>query len=111
MERPAILVIALAGAGGLWLIWWGIKSGLRRSIRVEREILSDDYPTLLYFHSVDCAPCRHQQGPIVASLEQDLGDCVKCGYLVCDKHSDLRSGLDNQDPNRHVQDKDLENHG
>jgi thioredoxin 1 len=77
MDRPVILLIALAGMGGLWLAWWGLKSRLRRSIRVNREALNDDYPTLLYFHSDDCAPCRVQQSPILDSLQQELGDCVR----------------------------------
>ena len=76
MDRLVILLIAVAGVGGLWLAWWGLKSGLRRSIHVDREILNDDYPTLLYFYSDDCAPCRLQQSPILASLRQGLGDCV-----------------------------------
>ena len=44
MDRLVILLIALAGIGGLWLAWWGLKSGLRRSIRVDREILNDGAP-------------------------------------------------------------------
>ena len=76
MDRLVILLIALAGMGGLWLAWRGLKSGLRRSIRVDGEVLNDGYPTLLYFHSDDCAPCRLQQSPILASLQQDFGDCV-----------------------------------
>ena len=76
MDRMLILLIALAGMGGLWLAWRALKSRLRRSIHVDREILEDAYPTLLYFHSDDCAPCRLQQTPILASLQKDLGDCV-----------------------------------
>ena len=77
MERLVILFIALAGLAALWLAWRGAKLWLRRSIRVDRETLYDDRPTLLYFHSDDCAPCRLQQSPILASLRQALGDCVR----------------------------------
>lgn len=76
MDRLVIILVALAGMGAVWLGWRGIKFWLRRSIRVDQEIQDDDRPTLIYFSSPDCVPCRLQQSPIVASLRQTLGDCV-----------------------------------
>jgi thioredoxin-like negative regulator of GroEL len=76
MDRLLIMLVALAGMGVVWLGWRGIKFWLRRSIRVDQEIRIDDRPTLIYFYSNDCVPCRLQQGPILASLRETLGDCV-----------------------------------
>ena len=76
MDRLIIMLVALAGMGVVWLSWRGIRFWLRRSIRVDQEIQIDDRPTLIYFHSHDCVPCRLQQSPILASLRQALGDCV-----------------------------------
>jgi thiol-disulfide isomerase/thioredoxin len=76
MDRLIIILVALAGMGVVWLGWRGIKFWLRRSIRVDQEIQIDDRPTLIYFSSPDCVPCRLQQSPILASLRQTFGDCV-----------------------------------
>ncbi len=76
MDRLVIILVALAGMGAVWLGWRGIKSWIRRRIRVDQEIQNDDRPTLIYFHSDDCIPCRLQQSPILASLRETLGDCV-----------------------------------
>jgi thioredoxin-like negative regulator of GroEL len=71
------LLIALLGLGGLWLAWQGIKIGLRRSIQVAPDMLSHSQrPTLLYFRSDACAPCRWQQSPILDSLRQNMGESV-----------------------------------
>ena len=77
MDRPLILLIALAGMGVLGLAWWGMKLGLRHSIQVDPETLEDERPALLYFSSVDCAPCRLQQAPILDGLRQALGNSVR----------------------------------
>jgi len=77
MERLLIVLIALAGMAGIWLIWWGLKLGLRHSIQVDAETLEDRRPALLYFSSMDCAPCRLQQTPILDSLRQALGNSVR----------------------------------
>ncbi len=82
MNRLLILLAALAVTGVLWLVWQGIKLWLRRSIHVDRVSLNDGRPTLLYFHSDDCAPCRLQQSPILASLQQRMGESVH--FQACD---------------------------
>ncbi|GAB4544833.1 MAG: hypothetical protein Kow0063_38650 [Anaerolineae bacterium] len=89
MDRLMILLAALIGAGVLWLVWRGVKLWLRRSIRVDQETLSDERPTLLYFSSPDCAPCRLQQGPILASLQEALGDRVRFQEYDAVIHADL----------------------
>jgi thioredoxin 1 len=73
----------------LWLAWQGAKLWLRRSIRVDRETLNDERPTLLYFSSSDCAPCILQQSPILASLREVLGDCVNFQEYDAVAHPDL----------------------
>jgi len=77
MDRLLILLIALAGIGALGLAWRGMKLGLRRSIQVDPETLEHDRPAMLYFSSVDCAPCRLQQAPILDGLRQSLGNSVR----------------------------------
>jgi thioredoxin 1 len=77
MDRLLILLIALAGIGALGLAWRGMKLGLRHSIQVDPEILEDERPALLYFSSVDCAPCRLYQAPILDRLRQALGNSVR----------------------------------
>lgn len=89
MDRLLILLIALAGMASLWLAWRGVKVWLRRSIRVDREISQDNRPTLLYFHSKECAPCRLQQSPILASLQKTLGDGVHFRDYDALAHPDL----------------------
>jgi len=77
MERLLVLLLAAAGLGLAWLAWQGGKARLRGSIRVDEETLSEHRPTLLYFSSLDCGPCRLQQTPIVAGLRQRLGERVR----------------------------------
>jgi len=89
MDRLAILLGAIAGMGALWLVWRGVKSWLRNSIRVDQETLNDNKPTLLYFSSPDCAPCHLQQSPILASLQETLGDCVSFQEYDAVAHPDL----------------------
>ncbi len=89
MDRLTILLVAIAGMAALWLAWRGIKLWLRHSIRVDQETLNDDKPTLLYFSSPDCAPCHLQQSPILASLQEALGDCVSFQEYDAVAHPDL----------------------
>jgi len=89
MDRLLVLLVTLMGMGLLWLAWRGIKLGLRHSIRVDHLLLSEDRPTLLYFYSHDCAPCRLQQTPILNSLRQAVGDGIRfCEYDAV-AHPDL----------------------
>lgn len=74
MDRIQIFLLLLVAMVALWLLWQGTKQWLRRSIQVEASSLSDERPTLLYFGSDSCAPCRLQQTPIVASLRQKMGE-------------------------------------
>jgi len=89
MDRLAILLGAVAGMGALWLVWRGVKSWLRYSIRVDQETLNDNKPTLLYFSSPDCAPCHLQQSPILASLRETLGDCINFQEYDAVAHPEL----------------------
>lgn len=72
MDRLQVVFLALMGMGLLWLAWQGAKLWLRRGIRVEATALSDDRPALLYFSSENCAPCRLQQAPAIAALQQSM---------------------------------------
>jgi thiol-disulfide isomerase/thioredoxin len=76
MDRLLTILVSLAAVGVTWLLWCAAKRCLRRTIQVEQGALNDDRPTLLYFSSADCAPCRLRQGPILASLKQTIGERV-----------------------------------
>jgi thiol-disulfide isomerase/thioredoxin len=76
MDRLLTILVGLAVAGVVWLLWCVVKCWLRRTIRVEQGALNDGRPTLLYFSSSDCAPCRLRQGPILASLRKTMGERV-----------------------------------
>jgi thioredoxin 1 len=89
MDRLIILLLAIAAMGALWLARRGAKLWLRRSINVDQETLNDQRPTLLYFSSPDCAPCHLQQSPILASLQETLGDCVSFQEYDAVAHPDL----------------------
>ena len=76
MDRFLIVLAVLALLAALWLAWLGVKWLLRRSVRGDQARRGDGRPALIYFSSADCAPCRWQQGPILASLRRALGDRV-----------------------------------
>ena len=70
MDRMQLVMLALFAAGALWLAWQGAKLWIRRGIRVEAAEGSLDRPTLLYFSSDSCAPCRFQQAPAIAASDR-----------------------------------------
>lgn len=76
MDRLLTILIVLATAGMLWVLWCAAKFWLRRTIRVDQGALNHDRPTLLYFSSPDCAPCHLRQSPILASLRKTMGERV-----------------------------------
>jgi thioredoxin 1 len=89
MGRLLILLVALAATGMLWIAWQGIKLWLRHNIHVDPGTLKDGRPTLLYFHSDECAPCRLQQSPIVASLRRTMGEGVRFQEWNAVAHPDI----------------------
>ena len=91
MDRVQILFLALIGMGALWLIWQGVKLALRRSIRVEGVAGEGMQPSLLYFSSETCAPCRYQQAPAVDALRDTLGDRANFQEYDAVEHHELAS--------------------
>jgi thiol-disulfide isomerase/thioredoxin len=91
MDRLLILVAVLAVLGLVWLVWRGAKYSMRRSIQVDKDSFRGDRPTLLYFYTDDCAPCRLQQGPILASLQEMMGDVVRFQEYDALAHPDVAS--------------------
>ncbi|HYO89667.1 MAG TPA: thioredoxin family protein [Candidatus Limnocylindrales bacterium] len=79
-ERVAILIIVATVLIGLYLL---LKR--RQLSRVARRGLSDPLlqtartgvPTVVYFTTPNCAPCRYQQKPALAKLAAELGDAVQ----------------------------------
>lgn len=72
MDRLQLLLLAVAGLMVLWLVWQGAKAWLRRGIRVDGGSLAREMPTLLYFSSESCVPCRLQQAPAIDLLRQRM---------------------------------------
>lgn len=89
MERLIILIGILLGLGLAWLAWQAVKSQLRRGIEVEGSLLQAGRPTLLYFSSENCAPCRLQQAPIVSLIRQEWGAGVDIYEYDAVEHADL----------------------
>jgi thiol-disulfide isomerase/thioredoxin len=89
MDRVFTILIVLAAAGVSWLLWCAAKCWLRRTIRVDQGMSNDDRPTLLYFSSSDCAPCRLQQSPMLASLRKTMGERVRFHEYDAVTHADL----------------------
>ena len=72
------ILIAIAGIGlyGAMTQWRLVV--LRRAHRQSTNLGLDDYrvgvPTILYFTTPDCAPCRTIQGPAVEELREQFGE-------------------------------------
>lgn len=77
MDRWLIVSVLVAGLAVLWLAWQGIKLALRRSIPSGPAEPAGGRPALLYFSGPDCAPCRLQQGPVVAGLRESFDGRVR----------------------------------
>jgi thioredoxin 1 len=84
-----MVLLLMAGVGAAWLAWRKIKIWLRRRIQVEDFALASEKPTLLYFSSTDCVPCRSQQSPIIASLSQVMGQEARFQEYDALDHPDL----------------------
>lgn len=68
----------------------------RQLARVNRGVLADPLlqntrtgvPTVVYFTTPHCAPCRFQQKPALAALQADLGDGVQIVEVDASQHPD-----------------------
>jgi thioredoxin-like negative regulator of GroEL len=89
MDRLQIVFLALIGVGALWLVWQGTKLWLRRGIQADGLSLKNDQPTLLYFSSDGCAPCRLQQAPTIVSLRQAMGERAEFQEYDAVEHPEL----------------------
>jgi thioredoxin 1 len=80
IERVALLILISAV---LVATYWLLKR--RQLKRVARQGLADPLlqaaragvPTIVYFTTPNCAPCRYQQKPALAALQAELGDSVQ----------------------------------
>jgi thioredoxin-like negative regulator of GroEL len=89
MDRLQLLLLACVGMLVLWLAWQGAKVWLRRGIRVDTAALTPEMPTLLYFSSESCAPCRLQQAPTIDVLRQRMDGRARFQEYDALEHPDL----------------------
>lgn len=81
MVERLILVAALAAAGVIayrlfqrWELWRTTRIAPRDPLLAT---LRPGVPTILYFTTPTCAPCKTQQRPAIRQLLDDLGDGVQ----------------------------------
>jgi thioredoxin 1 len=87
MERVIITILVLGGLGLVWLGWCCYKIRLTRNLQSLEA--ATGVPTLLYFGADYCAPCKHQQTPIVDTLVSKWGDTVVVKKYDVTQHPEL----------------------
>jgi thioredoxin 1 len=75
IERLLIVVAVTLVALAVTASWRYLRAGQMAAIATEEESVRG-FPTLLYFWSEACAPCRYQQAPIVERLAEELAGKV-----------------------------------
>lgn len=98
-----LLLSAIATPFLLWLLQRLVKGLIIRKAGqtkiVERDPLLADLqpgkPTLIYFTSPGCGPCRTTQAPIIRQLEKERGDTLQIVTVNIDEKLDdaLRWGV------------------
>jgi thioredoxin 1 len=74
----AFWALGIIAAGALF--YWLLNSAILLRTRVRAagiDLSIDGTPTLLYFTTPDCAPCRTIQRPAIQRLQEIIGDSVK----------------------------------
>jgi thioredoxin-like negative regulator of GroEL len=89
LVRAIIALLIAGGAAGAYLLWtrwqlWRVKAG-----RLGLEDLDPGVPTILYFFTPDCAPCRVVQGPAIESLQAAFGDRLQVVKINAVERPDL----------------------
>jgi len=87
-ERFFILLAALALAAVGVVLWQSVRRWQASRIVAEADA-APDRPTLLYFWSDTCAPCRFQQAPIIETVQAEWGDGVHLRAVDAVARSDL----------------------
>lgn len=85
----ALLLLALGVIAYRWLIWRQIKR--TTALAPSDPLLSGlkpGIPTILYFTTPTCAPCKTQQTPALERLQQELGDAVQIVRVDATEHPD-----------------------
>lgn len=70
-----LIIIALLAVLGLLTYHYITRGQMRRAKRATQEMrrLETGIPTIVYFTTPTCAPCRLQQTPILDQLQDELG--------------------------------------
>jgi thioredoxin-like negative regulator of GroEL len=75
IERLLIVVAVCLVLAALVAVWRLLRSHQMAAIAAGQDGVTGN-PTLLYFWSESCAPCRFQQAPIVERLAGELADRI-----------------------------------
>lgn len=87
IERLIISTVILLSLSSLWLGWNWYKARLVRSIKPVKN--ETGKPTLLWFTAEYCAPCKLQQGPIMARLAEKIGQVATIQQIDVAQNPDL----------------------
>jgi thioredoxin-like negative regulator of GroEL len=73
-----VWTLAIIGAG-LSLYWLGNRLLLVRAAAKARQLTEQPagIPTLMYFTTPTCAPCKTVQRPAIERIKQLLGECLR----------------------------------
>ena len=83
---------ALVIAGGGTAIYWLLNRAIlarARSKRLGLESIQPGIPTILYFTTPICAPCKTVQRPALARLKERLGECLQVIEVDASTRPDL----------------------
>ena len=80
LERALIALIIIVAGAAVWVAYnrWTLHR-LRKRAAVD-PLLHDarqGVPTIVYFTTPFCVPCRTQQQPALADLQRQLGDAIQ----------------------------------
>ena len=85
-------VWALAIAGIFVGLYWVVNLVILTRVKGKRlglETIHPGVPTILYFTTPSCIPCKTTQRPALARLQERLGDSVQVVEVDASEHSDL----------------------
>ncbi|HLU09976.1 MAG TPA: thioredoxin family protein [Oceanobacillus sp.] len=89
LERLLFTLILLAA--GVVIYQLSVRNQIRRTSAFAQtdpllQAVKPGVPTILYFTTPTCAPCRTQQTPALARLQSELGDAVQIVRVDATEH-------------------------
>ena len=87
--RLGITIFLLLAGIGLWIL--ANRWLLWRAKQISHPIKDAGIPTILYFTTPTCAPCKTIQRPALEQVKKLLGDCLKIVEVDASTQQDLAS--------------------